>query len=126
MLIACLVLICIVGLISFYFRLKAFNNLSNVQKEAYYCFKQIKNGSSLKELNSLLGRKGRKVFCKNKYRWTFGDTIIVKKGNEVISFEDFSNATDDIHNYSFKISPAYIEMESREGTFYNAVAVGLN
>lgn len=123
---ACLVVIALVGLVSFYFRLKTFNNLPDVQKEAYNRFIEIKDGASLQELNGLFGKNGKKVFNQNKYRWSFGDSIVVKKNNDIVSFSDFDSDIANRSDYMFKRSPAYIEVEDNNGTFSNAIAVGLN
>ena len=122
----CLIAIMLVGVVSFFIRLKTFNNLPTVQKEAYNHFMEIKDGASLKELNDLLGKKGKKVFNQNKYRWFFGDSIVVKRGNDIVSFSDFDK--DIIHrsDYIFKRSPAYIEIEENNGILSNVIAVGLN
>lgn len=124
----CLVVILLVGLISFGARLHAFNDIPKVQNKALNDFKAVQNGMSLSELNTLFGRKGHKVLNSSyKYRWNFGDSVVLlDKHGTVVPFTEFDKNIDNWHEYSFKRSPAYIEVDLVDGKNIGAKTVGLN
>ena len=122
----CFFVVVLTAIISFCCRMREFNMLPIVQKEAISSFNQIKEGCSLSELNELFGKKAKKVSNTNKYRWYFGDSIIVKKGKDVVSFSDFNKDIDHYRDYKFENCISYIEVIDNNGILSNPVAVGLN
>ena len=122
----CFLAIVLSAIISFWYRMKVFNMLPIVQKNAFSSFINIKEGSSLSELNELFGKKAKKVFNTNKYRWYFGDSIIVKRGKDIVSFSDFNKDIDHYRDYKFENCISYIEVIDNNGILSNPVAVGLN
>lgn len=126
----CLFVIILAGLISFSIRLHVFNQSFEVQNRAYDNFKTLKARMTVKEINEKLGRKGHlvlKIGYPLKYRWYFGDSVVVEdERGFIVPFKKFSNDIENMRKYKLKRSSAYIEMDFVDGYNVGGVAIGLN
>lgn len=124
------IFILLAGVISFFYRMKVFNELPIIQEKALLNFKKINKEMTLNDINELFGKKGKKVKFvaePKRYRWYFGDSVIaMTKSGTLIPFADFVKNIENRHNYSLKLSPAYIEIDFINGKNLGGVAIGLN
>ena len=120
-----LIMVLLSGLYGYYLRLREFNNLPHIQKIAKDNFNLLSDGMSLSEVQDKLNKKGTRV-NNSIYRWYFGDSIVAKKGKEIISVSEFINNSSYKEGYRLIKTPAFINVLFVDNKLVKKECIGLD
>lgn len=123
-----LIVILLAGLYGYYSRLCEFNQSMNIQRIAKDNFNLLSDGMSLSEVQEKLNKKGTRVnlFNNSFYRWSFGDSIVAKKGKEIISVSEFINNSSYKEGYRLVRTPAFIDVLFVDNKLVKKECLGLD